>query len=293
MILQINLNHSFFGGDSKEVFYIGPRELEAGADIASHFREEEKTLFSPFTASCIDDETVEITWRGESCRCSVRQGDRFQTPWLTKYSKTVRIEDNEYDDDHEVMAAVWPLPDTVPLWDILEVSCGAEAVSIPRESLSPGCNLGVPAKPLNPQPSTLNLLGKLKVIRVMDIEPSGLTLWVEGNEAKDITLDCREATEAKAGEMTFRLISHTSIINEWDMMEDKPLSIRVNTQYLRDAETDSDAAYLLAECVQEQYPEALEVIAGYMRAAYGLGSADAEEWLKDYLSGDGRYDAYC
>lgn len=110
MTLQIVLRHDFLGGDTREVFSISPRELEAGVDIASLFRDEERALLSPLTARYVDDETVEIAWRGDSRRYSVREGGDFSTGWLTLHRKTVKIEGEEYDNDHEVMASVQLLP---------------------------------------------------------------------------------------------------------------------------------------------------------------------------------------
>lgn len=82
------------------------------------------------------------------------------------------------------------------------------------------------------------------------------------------------------------------IINEWDPVAERPLTIRVSDREFREAAVDPGAAYRLASEIQEKYPEAVEVIAKYMRMAYKLGSTDAEEWLGDYYSDDGRFDAY-
>lgn len=286
MILQITLWHDFLGGDSKEVLYISPQELETGADIASHFRDAERALFSPFTAAYVDDRTVEISWQGKSRRYSVLEDGNFHTDTLTLRSNPVRIEGDEYTSDHEVEVYVKLLPHIMPLWDILKVTRSDETVMIPRNCLDSGSRLG-----------NITITDKkydwLEGIMVRDIESSRLTLRLEGSEAKEISLDCIETPEVETEGLTFSLVSHTTIINEWDMMEEKAMKIRVNTQYLKEAETDSEAAYLLAESVQEQYPEALEVIAHYMMAAYKLGSPEAEEWLRDYHSDDGRFDAYC
>lgn len=286
MILQISLSHTFLGGQSKEVLYIGPGELEAGADIASHFREEECAMFSPFTAHYSDDETIEIIWRDKRCRYPIWKEDSFTTSWLTKYIKTVTIEDREYDNEHEVMATVRLLPHTLPVWDTLKLTCGEESVSVPRESLSAHDYL---ADKIDESPR----YDWLKGIKVQSTDSSGLTLRLELSGDRDITLDCPEAPETEANGITFSLVSLSTVINEWDMMEEKPLHIRVPNRYLTEAETDCAAAFLLAELVQEQHPGSLEVIADYMRRAYELGSSDAEEWLKDYYSDDGRFDAYC
>lgn len=286
MYLQVTIMHSFFGGESKEVFYIGPQELQAGADIASHFREDERAMFSPLTAKFVDDETVEITWRDKSSRYSIWESGCFSTESLSKDNKTVIAEGEEYDNDHEITAYVRIKPHIVPLWRILNVTCGNETVSFPCEDLRYYCRL-------EDKIHSGKHYDWLKGITATYSRPSSLTLQVGGSEVKDITLDCRDISEVEIDGVTFSLVSDTSVIHEWDMMEDRPLTFSVPTLYLKAAEKDPDAAYLLAECVQEQYPEALEVIARYMRAAYRLGSAEAEEWLKDYLSDDGRYDAYC
>lgn len=291
MILQITLKHSFLGGESREVLYIGPEELEAGADIALHFSEDLRALFSPFTARYVDDETLEITCGDKSCRypvCEYSAYDKcaFSTEWLTLYNKSVKIEGDEYTNEHEVRAYVWLLPHIEPMWDMLRVTHESEIAMFRKDLLEVGVKLDDEAQ-----------WGKrydwLKKFWVSKENTSSLTLRSSGLQDVNITLDCCDAPEVEYNGSIFSLVSQSVIINEWDMMESKPLSIHVPKQYLKEAETDRDAAYLLAECVQEQYPEALEVIADYMRKAYELGSTDAEEWLKDYHSDDGRYDAYC
>ena len=47
---------------------------------------------------------------------------------------------------------------------------------------------------------------------------------------------------------------------------------------------DADAAWAVAESIAGQSPESLEIIAEYMGFADDLGSSDAHEWLRDYLS---------
>lgn len=286
MILQITLKHSFLGGESSEVLYIGPEELEAGADIASHFSEDLRALFSPFTAKYVDDETLEITWGDKRCRYSECDDCVFNTEWLTLYKKTVTIEGDESTNEHEVKAFVRLVPHIESTWDLLKVTRENEIAVFRREHLKFGVDLDDEAR-----------WGKrydwLKKIWVLHVRTSSLTLRFTELNDRDITLDCHDASEVEVNGSIFSLVSQSVIINEWDMMESKPLSIHVPKQYLKESETDRDTAYLLAECVQEQYPEALEVIADYMRKAYELGSTDAEEWLKDYHSDDGRYDAYC
>lgn len=290
MILEIELHHTFLGGHSKEVLYVGPDELEAGADLASHFREEERESLSPFTAAFVDDNTIEITCRDKSCRYTAGEESTFETPTVSLKRPSANIEGNSYDNDHELYACVNIMANIQPTWDELKVIREGETAVFSRESLTPGEELVV----------VEDVSGKrnkwLRNLKVSRTELTGLKLVYESVTPWDywpVNLDCSGPTEHEHGGFTFSLISHSAIVNEWDMMENKPVRIRVPKQYLKEAATDAEAAYLLAECVQEQYPESLEVIADYMRAACELGSYDAEEWLKDYLSDDGRYDAYC
>lgn len=203
MILKIILKHSYFGGDADIDRFIGPDELEAGADIASHFPEDDRSFFNPFKARYIDDGNIEITFQDTTCCFPADEYNFFETPWIEKFRRRVVIEDEEYTNIHEVKASVELLP----------------------------------------------------YVRTED--------------------------------------DGSTILSIWDAMEGKPLEVSVDKQTLEASETDCDAAYRIAECIEQQYPEALEVVYDYMRSARELGSSKAEEWLKEYLGDDdGRFDAY-
>lgn len=193
MILKIILKHDYFGGDAEIERFISPDELEAGADIASHLPEDDRSFFTPFQARYLDDDNIEIAFHDTTCRYPAAEYNVFETPWIEKSRRRVVIEDEEYTNIHEMKVLVVLLP----------------------------------------------------YIRTED--------------------------------------DGTTIICIWDPMEGKPLNFRVDLGTLEASETDCNAAYGIAECIEQQYPEALEVISDYMRSARELGSSDAEEWLKDYL----------
>lgn len=55
----------------------------------------------------------------------------------------------------------------------------------------------------------------------------------------------------------------------------------------------ADAALAVAESVAGQSPESLEIIALYMGFADDLGSREAHEWLREYLSPGDPAEPYC
>lgn len=227
MILQVTLRHSYFGGDADVVFYIGPDELDAGADIASHIGEPDRALLSPFTANYTDDGHIEIICRDMRQRFPVEVGGLFNGPCVYRPSRAEHIEGETYDNDHEICV-------------------------------------------------TLRLLPLIQYF-----------------SEKNPELDCSNSEqEIEHGAESPDVLKY-AVLNEWDSLEEKPLRVCFDSMTLKRSETDAEAAYRIAAGIQEQFPEALEVIAEYMTKADKLGSSDAEEWLKDWYNDDGRFDAYC
>ena len=58
------------------------------------------------------------------------------------------------------------------------------------------------------------------------------------------------------------------------------------------ADEDGSASLALAEYIQEQNWEALELIAEWMNRAADRGNEEALAWLQDYYFDDSAYDAY-
>lgn len=227
MILQIILKHNYFGGEAEEIFYIGPDELEAGADITSHIQEQDRQLLRPFTAHYVDDDRIEITCRDKTVSFSVWEEGLFDAPCVWRPSRKVIIEGEEYGGNHEIRALVKLIPH----------------------------------------------------IR-----------YINGRDQRSENTHSVDNERNSSGD---RSISEYAVINEWDSIGERPLSIRVEADVFNKSATDGEAALRVAQCFQEQHPEALEVIAEYMLRACQLGSEEAEEWLKDWHCDDGRFDAYC
>lgn len=101
-------------------------------------------------------------------------------------------------------------------------------------------------------------------------------------------LDC-----GVVGTEIFTLTSYSLKVEEWDPLEEVTVSFIVDETEWEARETDAEAALAVAEAVEAQLPEHLEIIAKYMAAADELGSRDAHAWLADYYGQtDSKYDAY-
>ena len=85
----------------------------------------------------------------------------------------------------------------------------------------------------------------------------------------------------------------TCTVQEWDSIAEKPVILTFNASDFERRKEDAEAALRIAESVQEQQPELLEVIAKYMEIADELGSEEARAWLLDYYEvNDQRYHPY-
>ena len=82
-------------------------------------------------------------------------------------------------------------------------------------------------------------------------------------------------------------------VDEWDSIAEKPVTLTFNAADFERRKEDAEAALRIAESVQEQQPELLEVVAKYMEVADELGSEEARAWLLDYYEvDDQRYHPY-
>lgn len=82
-------------------------------------------------------------------------------------------------------------------------------------------------------------------------------------------------------------------ITEYDAVEDREVVLQVDADDYSAIESDADAAFRVAESIEEQVPELLEIVAKYMAYADNLGHKEARAWLADYYEeSDQRYHAY-
>ena len=101
-------------------------------------------------------------------------------------------------------------------------------------------------------------------------------------------LDC-----GVVGTEVFTLYSYSLKVEEWDPLEEVAVTFIVDDAEWADRENNAEAALSVAETIEAQLPEHLEVIAKYMTVADELGSGDAHAWLADYYGQtDSKYDAY-
>lgn len=84
-----------------------------------------------------------------------------------------------------------------------------------------------------------------------------------------------------------------SFYDEW---EDQYFDVEIPDDLYRRAysEGDFDALYEIGIILETETEISLAVVADTMEEAYadGKGSADAYEWLRDYHTDDGAYDAW-
>ena len=82
-------------------------------------------------------------------------------------------------------------------------------------------------------------------------------------------------------------------VSEWDSIAEESVTLVLNAEDFEKSKEDAEAALRIAESVQEQQPELLEIIAKYMAVADELGSEVAKAWLLDYYEvDDQRYHPY-
>lgn len=171
-------------------------------------------------------------------------------------------------------------------WDVLLTTHGGATSMIARDEIKKGMNLAGlrPSLDGTPMPGM--------DLEVCYITHDRLGLYV-GSDHHDFFYVSLEDGPKQMTDVTLTLESYSTLITEWDEIEDKPVQCIVDTKDFVDSLTDPEAAMRVADSVAEQHPEMLELIAKYMGFAANLGSADAIAWLRDYYEDDdSRYHAY-
>ena len=80
---------------------------------------------------------------------------------------------------------------------------------------------------------------------------------------------------------------------EWDSIAEETVMLTLDRNDFENRNEDPEAAFRIAESIQEQQPELLELVAKYMDIASELGSEDASAWLRDYYEvDDSQYHPY-
>lgn len=178
-----------------------------------------------------------------------------------------------------------------PVFDLLQLrlqsrSGGSVTLTYSREELTRNYNLMAARNIIGTYwPDAIVKLVDDNLV-VMDIENWGNMFKVTLNQPME--LDC-----GVVGNEIFTLMSYSLRVKEWDPVDEEFVSFIVDDVDWEARERDSAAALSVAETIQAQLPERLEIIAKYMALADKLGSKDARAWLADYYGqNDSKYDAY-
>lgn len=101
------------------------------------------------------------------------------------------------------------------------------------------------------------------------------------------------ADSSPQGVEVLSLMAFSVRVWQWDVIADEYVSFVVDADQWQHADDDVRAALAVADAVEEQLPEHLDIIADYMAVAEGLGSGEARAWLADYYGQtDSKYDPY-
>ncbi len=193
-------------------------------------------------------------------------------------------------------------PKIIPLWDVLEVAYqqqdgGKITLFFDHDELTPDYDLlqirrvagrgtswpYMYCTSTTPHQLTLRLgydENNLQSITVDTQQPQH-TLHLTANNGIPVTID-------------LQLVCDTLQLLEYDEYYDEEYTYVVDIYDYEDAtqHEDAQAAFRIAESLEEQTPEVLTIVAKYMEYAADLGSQEANEWLQDYHSDDGRWDAW-
>ena len=131
-------------------------------------------------------------------------------------------------------------------------------------------------------------------IVVQDAGPTSVLLL--SGDRDDLLLDTETSLVIDCGErgqMMVELMSFSYCVSEWDAVEQRYVSFVVDEDDWDNYLDDLKAAENVCDAVREQLPTNLDVIAGYMEVASGLGSEEARAWLADYYGQyESPYEAY-
>ncbi len=270
MILSVTLETNALGIVSRDHYNVSPLDLDKGVYVNSLFPGSYREYVNSIHVQSVDGgAAVQVTSRYGSKKYPSNKKNSWSSGEIGLSYASCRVN-------------IVLLPEMMPTWDILTVTHQGATEVFQREEVVEGCNLGV----IHPR-----MDGSL--IPWLDIKVESVSHFVVVlHKEKNIYLVVgREPV--KEGEETYDLRSFSTLLCEWDYIEGKPVMLIIDTQDLADSSEDADAAFRVAEAIEEQQPEMLEIVAKYMEYAADLGSAEALAWLRDYHEvDDSRYHPY-
>lgn len=259
MILFVTLVTDALGTVSHDHYTVSPADVDRGIYVDNLFPNSYSDFVKSIHVQSVDDgEAVQITSVYGSCKYPADKNGSWESGQIGLSYATCKV-------------FISLMPKYMPTWDILTVKHEGATEVFQREEVVDGINLrtvrrrvdGGPIPWLNARvefvaDDRVILLTPERIMVVLGREPT-----VSGGEIYDLR-------------------SFSTIIYEWDDMANKPVKFIVDTQDLTASADDAEAALRVADSIEEQQPEMLEIVARYMEQAADLGSAEALAWLRDY-----------
>lgn len=260
MILHVSLYVNALGCESGNAWYVSPEQLEKGIYVNSLLPDYYTEYVKAIYVKIVDDgNAVEVTSDYGSAKYSVDEEHRWTSPQIGLSYATCDI-------------TLYFIPIYKQIWDILRVTHEGAIETFQREELRVGVNLAT----LSPRRD-----GSLIPWLDVEIESFGDGYLRLRQDGVILRLALFE-DPALGKDASFELWSFSTVVSEWDDIEQKPVRFIIDTQDLNDSINDAAAALRVAESMQEQQPEMLDIIARYMSYAADLGSQEALAWLRDY-----------
>ena len=274
MILKIGVYTRADRNETYDGYYASPDEVQMGVyvdwKLPSSYREYVKKIY---VKACSDGKHVEVKSPYGSAKYPIDKESTWDSGsiGLSYASCEVRITF---------------VPHQREYWDVLLVTHGGATSMIARDELQKGTNLSGlrPALDGTPMPG-------------MDLEVCYMThnylgLYGGANHTDFFSLSL-EKGPVERPDVTLCLESYSTLVTEWDEIEEKPAEFVVDTEDLANCHTDAEAAMSVARAVAEQLPEMEELMAKYVGFAADLGHQLAIDLLKDYYEeSDERYQAH-
>lgn len=274
MILKIYLSTRADRNESSHNYYVSPEALEKGVSVdwmlPSQYREYVKNIYVKTSA---DGEHVEVDSKYGSAKFEIDKESNWNSGTIGLSYACCEV-------------SITFIPYIQDYWDVLLTTHGGVTSMIARDELKKGMNLSGlrPALDGTPMPG-------------MDLEVCYMThdklgLYCGQNHSDFLCVRLHEEPVHTDG-VSLSLETFSTLITEWDDVEEKPVPCIVDTKDLEESLSNPEAAFRVAESIEEQYPEMLELVAKYMSFAADLGQEDAIAWLRDYYEeDDSRYHAY-
>lgn len=263
MILYVRAETDAMGHSSVDSLYVSPQSVKAGVNVSLLLPSSYHEFVRPIWVKESDDgNAVELSGAYGTAVIDKDQGGFWNSPTIGLSYARCEI-------------AIRFIPLFEPTWDILTVRHMGVTEVLQREEVTVGTDLATL------RPRTDGSLMEWMRATVTSVSNNAVTLRAPAHLRVELG-----AEPANGADATFELRSFSTIINEWDEANGRPLQLTVDTQDITDSLTDADAALRVAESIAEQVPEELEIIAQYMGYAADLGQADAEAWLRDYYEVD-------